>query len=57
MPQCENCDGYVTERFVRVFGDNEGRVFGCLDCIGATAVKNGAALPFRDARTHLGGAD
>ncbi|WP_425557115.1 DUF7563 family protein [Haloarcula japonica] len=32
MPVCENCDGHVSERFIRVFSDDTGRVFACPNC-------------------------
>ena len=57
MPECENCGAYVTKEFVKVFGTNDGEVHGCLDCVGGTAVKNGASLKYRTGRTPLGGAD
>lgn len=36
MPNCENCGGHVTEQFALVFGDNQNRVDGCLDCLNKT---------------------
>jgi protein-arginine kinase activator protein McsA len=32
MHTCQNCHEPVTAQFARVFGDNEGRVFGCPQC-------------------------
>jgi hypothetical protein len=32
MSRCENCGSFVTGEFVRVFGSNEGQVYGCPDC-------------------------
>jgi hypothetical protein len=32
MQQCNNCGEYVTERFARVFGDNDDEVFACTSC-------------------------
>lgn len=29
---CENCGAYVTKQFVRVFGSNDGSVYGCMSC-------------------------
>lgn len=43
MPECNNCGAFVTPDFARVFGDNDGEVFGCLECQTATDVKDGAA--------------
>ena len=31
---CDNCDGWVTPDYHRVFSDNEGYLDGCLDCEG-----------------------
>ncbi|MGA9402367.1 DUF7563 family protein [Haladaptatus sp.] len=41
--RCRNCGSFVTPDFARVFGNNDDEVFGCLDCMSATAVKNGNA--------------
>lgn len=30
--QCEKCNSYVSFQFARVFGDNNDRVYGCLNC-------------------------
>ncbi|RMB13453.1 DUF7563 family protein [Haloplanus aerogenes] len=32
MYTCYNCDGAVSKDFVRVFGDEQGRVDGCPNC-------------------------
>ncbi|MHB9287724.1 hypothetical protein ACKVMT_11890 [Halobacteriales archaeon Cl-PHB] len=43
MPACNNCGEHVTERFVRVFADAEGKVLACPACAAnagiATAVR------------------
>lgn len=54
-PHCQNCGSFVTPEFVRVFGDNGDEVYGCLDCVGATQVKNGAGIEGRDGRVAPGG--
>jgi predicted SprT family Zn-dependent metalloprotease len=41
MPECRNCGGHVTARFRRVFGDNDGEVWGCRECMGSTEIVNG----------------
>ncbi|WP_227353791.1 DUF7563 family protein [Haladaptatus salinisoli] len=41
--RCRNCGAFVTQEFARVFGNNDDEVFGCLDCMSATKVKNGGA--------------
>jgi hypothetical protein len=35
--RCYNCGAFVTQDFARVFGNNDNEVFGCLDCMDATA--------------------
>lgn len=32
MATCENCGSFVTNRFVRVFGNGDNQVFACLNC-------------------------
>jgi len=32
MPRCQNCGDHVSERFQRVFGAEDGRVYACPDC-------------------------
>lgn len=32
MPDCEHCDGHVSDRFARVFGDERGDVLACPNC-------------------------
>ena len=44
---CEACDGTVTRQFVRVFGDNAGRIHACPHCVDMTAVARGAAAGLR----------
>ncbi|WP_456071297.1 DUF7563 family protein [Haladaptatus caseinilyticus] len=41
--RCRSCGSFVTPEFTRVFGNNDDEVFGCLDCMSATAVRNGNA--------------
>lgn len=33
MPTCPNCEEVVSADFVRVFGDNDGRIDGCVHCL------------------------
>jgi hypothetical protein len=47
VPICKNCESFVTADFARVFGNNDGEVFGCADCtpfrelmMGESAVPN-----------------
>lgn len=39
---CQQCHSPVSQQFRRVFGDNENRVWACLECTTATRVKRGA---------------
>ncbi|SFF91105.1 hypothetical protein SAMN04488063_0759 [Halopelagius inordinatus] len=43
MHTCHNCEEFVTRDFVRVFGDEEGRVFGCPSCLTTRDLQNGTA--------------
>ncbi|SDQ74328.1 DUF7563 family protein [Halopelagius longus] len=43
MYTCNNCDEFVTRDFVRVFGDEDGRVFGCPSCATTADLHAGAA--------------
>jgi hypothetical protein len=43
-----NCGSKVTQRFARVFGDNEDEIHGCPECRGLNELCEGAgALPSR----------
>jgi hypothetical protein len=43
MPTCNECGGFVSKDFVRVFGANDGDVFACPDCSTTTNLVHGAA--------------
>ena len=32
MPNCDHCDAHVSDRFARVFADENGRVRACPNC-------------------------
>lgn len=32
MPRCNHCGAHVSERFARVFGDENGTLRACLSC-------------------------
>lgn len=32
MPACDHCGAHVSERFARVFADEDGEVHACLSC-------------------------
>lgn len=42
MPECQNCGGYVSHEWVRVFGDRQGEVHACYDCSSARHRNDGA---------------
>ena len=54
---CENCDSYVTDRFVRVFGD-DGTAHRCPDCDTWVRIEEGSAagkdVPTPDPQTSPG---
>jgi hypothetical protein len=41
MPECNNCGGFVTPDFARVFGDNRNDVNGCVSCMSFRELQNG----------------
>jgi NAD-dependent SIR2 family protein deacetylase len=40
--ECQHCGGHVTDSYARVFGTNDGEVYGCPDCMNGRAIRNGA---------------
>lgn len=38
---CENCGEYVTKQFVRVFGANDGSLYGCMNCSTGRDLRDG----------------
>ncbi len=38
---CETCGSYVTKQFVRVFGGNDGSVYGCMNCTTGRDLREG----------------
>lgn len=36
MPYCDNCDSFVTERWKRVMGKEDGTIIACINCEGKT---------------------
>ncbi|MFC6720874.1 hypothetical protein ACFQGT_00315 [Natrialbaceae archaeon GCM10025810] len=44
MPACQNCGGFVSSDFERVFGDNDDRVQGCIECVARTGVREGGVV-------------
>lgn len=43
MPECNNCETFVTPRFVRVFGDNQNDLYGCHNCLSSKELTAGRA--------------
>jgi hypothetical protein len=42
--RCQGCGSYVTERFTRVFGDNEDDVYACLECSTMRELRAGSGV-------------
>jgi len=42
MTRCQNCGAKVSGLFARVYGDNEDRVFACLECHSGNDLVSGA---------------
>lgn len=38
MPVCKNCGAHVSERFKRVFGDETGEIYACINCAANTGI-------------------
>ncbi|WP_440590507.1 DUF7563 family protein [Natrarchaeobius versutus] len=32
MPECNHCGAHVSERFARVFADEDGEIHACISC-------------------------
>lgn len=32
MPKCDNCGNHVSDQFARVFADEHGNLYACIDC-------------------------
>jgi len=41
--QCYNCGAHVSRGFMRVFGNNENELYGCLECSTARELREGSA--------------
>lgn len=44
MPECNNCDRFVTKRYVRVFG-LDGEIANCSHCQTNAMIYKGGGLP------------
>ncbi|WP_425498434.1 DUF7563 family protein [Natrinema soli] len=44
MPECDECGGFVTQDFIRVFGI-EGEVHGCPNCMTRRELSDGDGAP------------
>lgn len=44
MPECNSCGRFVTTDLVRVFGDANGKLAGCLHCLTLTDLQEGGAI-------------
>ena len=41
---CNGCGAFVSTRFVQVFGDNDGHVYGCHECLTSQELFEGGAV-------------
>jgi len=39
---CNGCGSAVSVGFARVFGDNDNEVFGCVNCLTSTNIRDGS---------------
>jgi hypothetical protein len=44
LTTCLGCGSFVSSRFNRIFGDNEDRVHGCLECMTSKELFNGGTV-------------
>jgi len=45
VSECEHCGAFVTDDFARVFGDNQNRVDGCIECEGKIGIDGRDTAP------------
>ncbi|WP_438267628.1 DUF7563 family protein [Halorussus aquaticus] len=50
MPKCDHCGAHVSERFERVFADEDGRVHACVSCSANAGIAEVARQRAREAR-------
>lgn len=43
MPNCQRCGSFVSTDFIRVFGGNDGELFGCIECAAVIELYEGNA--------------
>lgn len=41
---CRHCGAHVSARFARVFGNNDGQIYACLDCSTSRELRRGGGL-------------
>lgn len=39
--ECKNCGKALSDRFVSVFGNENGEIYGCIDCMDRSTLRNG----------------
>ncbi len=49
MPHCNHCDAHVSERFERVFADENGRILACPSCSANAGIAEASRLRARKA--------
>lgn len=42
--RCNGCGSFVSTRFIRVFGDNDDRVYGCHECMTSQELFDGGSV-------------
>lgn len=51
MPNCNGCDGHVTEQYVKVFGNRDNEVEECINCASGSRVNERATSGLGDTET------
>ena len=41
--KCHNCNSFISQRFARVFGDNQDRAHACIECSTLHSLREGNA--------------
>ncbi|WP_449421043.1 DUF7563 family protein [Salinadaptatus halalkaliphilus] len=49
MPTCNHCNGHVSERFARVFADENGEIHACTNCSANAGIAEAAKERARSA--------
>ncbi|MDZ7701001.1 MAG: hypothetical protein U5J98_02420 [Halobacteriales archaeon] len=49
MPECDHCGGHVSERFARVFTNEQGQLLACPSCSANAGIAEAARRRLQDA--------